>query len=151
MTAPLHKLHDFYQPPPPSWRPQTIGWYVIFAIAALLLLWLVVHIVRRWIADRYRREAIRELALARPEHLSELLKRTALFAWPREEVAALSGEDWLKFLGDSAQSAPFASAPANRIEDLALNPVPLSREDEATLRNAAQTWIQRHRRRNVQA
>ena len=92
MTAPLDKLHDFYQPPPPSWRPQTIGWYVVFAIAALLLLWLVVHLMRRWIANRYRREAMRELVSANPEQLSELLKRTALSAWPREKVAALSGE-----------------------------------------------------------
>jgi hypothetical protein len=74
MTAPLDKLHDFYQPSPPSWRPQTIGWYVVFAIAALLLLWLVIHLVRRWIANRYRREAMRELAHARPEQLSALLK-----------------------------------------------------------------------------
>jgi hypothetical protein len=57
MRAPLDNLHDFYQPPPPSWRPQTIGWFVVFAIAALLVLWLVVHLFRRWRANRYRREA----------------------------------------------------------------------------------------------
>ena len=144
MTAPLDRLHDFYQPPPPSWLPQTIGWYVVFTIAALLFLWFVVHGVRRWIANRYRREAIRELALARPEEMSELLKRTALSAWPRESVAALSGQAWLKFLDDSARSQLFQTAPANRLEDLALAPTPISHEDEAALRTAAATWIRRH-------
>ena len=41
-TAPntaLDKLHDYYQPAPPTWTPQTIGWYVLFGIVALLLLW----------------------------------------------------------------------------------------------------------------
>lgn len=151
MSSPLDRLHDFYQPPPPSWRPQTVGWYVVFAILSALLLWLLVHLVRRRLADRYRREALRELAVVKPEHLSELLKRTALSAWPREEVAALSGEEWLKFLDNSAQSNLFESAPANRIEQLALEPAPLTREDEAALRVAAQTWIRRHRRRHVQA
>jgi Domain of unknown function (DUF4381) len=144
MRVPLDKLNDFYQPPPPSWRPQTVGWYVVFAIATILLLWLAVHLIRRWIADRYRRAAIRELASARPEHLSELLKRTALSAWPREKVAALSGEAWLKFLDDSAGGDTFQRAPANLLEDLALNPAPLSHEDEAALRDAAATWIRRH-------
>jgi hypothetical protein len=145
MTAPLDKLHDFYQPPPPSWMPQTIGWYVVFAIAALLLAWLVVHVLRRWIADRYRREALRELVSTNPEHLSELLKRTALSAWPREKVAALSGEAWLTFLDDSSCSDVFQYAPANRLEELALSPAPLSSEDEAALRRAAATWINQHK------
>jgi Domain of unknown function (DUF4381) len=146
MTAPLDKLHDFYQPPPPSWRPQTIGWYVVFAIAALLLLWLVVHLIRRWIADRYRREALHELAHARPEQLSELLKRTALSGWPREKVASLSGATWLKFLDDSAHIALFQRAPASMLEEIALRHVSLSTEDESALRQAAATWIRMHRR-----
>jgi hypothetical protein len=145
MNPPLEKLHDFYQPSPPSWRPQTIGWYVVFAIVFLLLLWLAAHLIRRWIADRYRREALRELVFTRPEHLSELLKRTALSAWPREKVAALSGEDWLRFLDGSAQSDLFQSAPANRLEEVALNPIPVSSEEEAALRDAAATWIRSHR------
>jgi Domain of unknown function (DUF4381) len=144
MTPPLDKLHDFYQPPPPSWRPQTIGWYVVFAIAGLLLLWFTVDLVRRWFANRYRREAMRELATTRPEQLSELLKRTALSAFPREKVAALSGEAWLQFLDDSARNDLFGHAPANRLEELALRPATLTREDEAVLRNAVVTWIRRH-------
>jgi hypothetical protein len=146
MTAPLDKLHDFYQPALPSWRPQTIGWYVVFGIAALLLLWLAVHIIRRWLADRYRREALRELAQTRPEELSELLKRTALSLWPREAVASLSGEAWLRFLDESARSELFQSAPASLLEEIALRPVSLSSEDESALRNAAALWIRKHRR-----
>ncbi len=69
----LDNLHDFYQPPPPAWTPQTIGWYFLFAIAGLLLLWAVAHLIRAWLANRYRREALNELALLPPEQFSALL------------------------------------------------------------------------------
>jgi hypothetical protein len=144
MTAPLDNLHDFYQPPPPSWRPQTIGWYVLFAIVGLALLWTAIHFLRKWMANRYRREALRELALLPPPEFSALLKRTALAAWPREKVASLSGEPWLRFLNESAQGELFHSAPANRIEELALQPASISHEDEQTLRQTAALWIRRH-------
>jgi len=156
MKTPLDKLHDFYRPPPPSWRPQTIGWYVVFVVCALLLLWLAVHLVRQWNANRYRREALKELTHSKAVELSSLLKRTALCAWPRQEVAALSGEAWLTFLDTSAGRPLFAEPPANRIEDFALQPAAISSEDEDTLRRASARWIKTHKvprpgRRHVSA
>lgn len=145
MTAPLDKLHDFYQPPPPAWTPQTIGWYVVFATIALLAMWMAIHSLRKWLANRYRREALRELALLQPEEFSTLLKRTALSAWPREKVASLSGEAWLNFLNESAKNNSFQQAPGNRIEEIALRSQTLSSEDEQTLRKVTAAWIRRHR------
>jgi len=145
MNAPLDKLHDFYQPAPPSWRPQTIGWYVVFAICALALLWLAVHLIRVWHENRYRRDALKELDHTEVAELSALLKRTALCAWPRQEVAALSGGAWLKFLDKSTSHPLFAVSPMNRIEDLALKPSPISGEDENALRQASASWIKTHK------
>ena len=145
MTGPLDKLHDFYQPAPPAWTPQTIGWYVVFAVAGLLLLWLVIHSIRRRLANRYRREALRALASAQPQEFSALLKRTALTAWPREKVAPLSGESWLTFLNQTAAGELFQDSPANRIEEAALHVIPLTASDEQVLRAATATWIRRHR------
>lgn len=145
MTAPLDKLHDFYQPPPPAWTPQTIGWYVVFAILGLLILWLTFRTIQHWRKNHYRREALRELASTSPHQLSTLLKRTALVAWPRERVASLSGEAWLQFLSDTANETAFHQAPGSRIEDIALQPITLSAEDEQSLRQLAANWIRRHR------
>src|SRR5271167_5027887 len=113
MTAPpstspaLNNLHDFYQPAPPAWTPQTIGWYVLFAIIGLAFVWMTIHWIRKWFANRYRREALRELALLPAEQFSTLLKRTALAAWPREKVASLNGEAWLNFLNETALNGLF--------------------------------------------
>ena len=141
----LDKLHDYYQPAPPAWTPQTIGWYVLFGIVALLLLWVAIHAIRRWLVNRYRREALRELAIVTPDQFSALLKRTALAAWPREKVASLSGDAWLKFLSDAGATESFRSAPGNRIEELALRAGSPSIEDEQILRTTVAEWIRRHR------
>ncbi|HMH14667.1 MAG TPA: DUF4381 domain-containing protein [Edaphobacter sp.] len=141
----LAKLHDYYQPVQPSWIPQTIGWYVLFAICALLFFWFSIHAIRRWLTNRYRREALRELATTTPAQFSALLKRTALAAWPREKVASLSGDAWLQFLGDVAATESFRSPPGNRIEELAFSGGTTSREDEQALRTIATEWIRRHR------
>ena len=141
----LAKLHDYYQPPPPAWTPQTIGWYVLFGAVVALVLWVAIRSVRAWMANRYRREALRTLAIVTPDQLSGLLKRTALAAWPREKVASLNGDAWLKFLDDTAPTRSFDTAPGNRVEELALSSEPISTDEEQALRTIAANWIRRHR------
>jgi hypothetical protein len=145
MSAQLDKLHDFYQPLPPPWTLQTAGWYVVFALAGLVIVWMMARGIRRWLRNRYRREALRELALLPPEQFSALLKRTALAVWPRENVAALSGDAWIAFLNETAGGRLFDRAPGNRVEDLALRCSALSRSDEQELRRLTAEWIRRHR------
>jgi Domain of unknown function (DUF4381) len=145
VTSPLDGLHDFYEPPPPSWMPQTIGWYVVFVLLALAAIWCAIRVVRHWFANRYRREALRELATLAPDQFSTLLKRVALAAWPRERVASLNGEAWLAFLNETSGKDAFRQAPGNRIEELALRPATtLSADDMQRLRQIAADWIRGH-------
>ncbi len=80
-----------------------------------------------------------------PAQFSALIKRTALAAWPREQVASLSGDDWLNFLNQTAKTESFQTAPGNRIEELALRTSDTSAEDEQALRAIIANWIRRHR------
>lgn len=145
MRAPLEQLHDFYQPAPPSWHPQTLGAYVTLCILAILLIALAAFLWHRWKRNSYRREALRDLSQTDVRHISELLKRTALSAWPREQVAALTGSEWLTFLNTSAEQAPFNSTVADEFETMAFSSSKPSREDEKTIRSAASVWIKHHR------
>lgn len=141
----LDKLHHYYQPAPPLWTPQTIGWYVLFVIIALLLFWFAVHVIRAWVRNRYRREALSELTTATPDQFSTLLKRTALAAWPREKIASLSGDAWIDFLNSSAKNDLFHGLLGERIEEIALHQNIVSQEDEHTLRALTAEWIRSHR------
>lgn len=144
MSAPLEQLHDFYQPPPPSWRPQTVGSYVSLSIVVVLLIALIAFFWHRWTRNRYRREALRELPHTDVHHISELLKRTALSAWPRADVASLTGPAWLAFLNSSAKQTPFDTADAKQLETMAFYDPEPSRESESVLRSAASVWIEHH-------
>jgi hypothetical protein len=31
--------------------PQTIGWYVVFALATAAVIWMAVHFIRKWLAN----------------------------------------------------------------------------------------------------
>jgi hypothetical protein len=112
LTSPdaLKDLADIVLPDPVSWYPQAWGWKVLAGALLVAALALAVRWARRFVANRYRREALEECALLaadldgesrRPAALGEmavLLKRTALSAWPRGEVASLSGQGWIDFL-----------------------------------------------------
>jgi hypothetical protein len=108
---PVAGLIDIPLPREVSLWPQT--WearlaIVVLVAAAIAAVWRFVHLRR---VNRYRREALAELDLiardggsARPELLSQLsvlIRRTALAAFPREQVTALLGPAWLSFLDRS--------------------------------------------------
>lgn len=108
--AALRTLKDIVVPPPVSWFPQTWGWAVLALIVAVIAVILILHWLKRYRADRYRREALRELDALKAQWnapsgdedavaaLAVLLKRVALAAYPRREVAALTGAPWTEFL-----------------------------------------------------
>ena len=70
---------------------------------------LVAAAIVRHQRNAYRRAALQELATADAGAISAILKRTALAAFPREQVASLSGAEWLAFL-DRTGGTRFAAS-----------------------------------------
>jgi hypothetical protein len=104
--ASLERLHDIVMPPAAPWWPPAPGWYVVAGAVALAT---VVVAARAWAQYRraaYRRAALAELGSLPPTaeatpRVAEILKRVALAAYPREEVAGLSGAAWVLWLGET--------------------------------------------------
>lgn len=112
--ASLDRLHDIVVPAAVPWWPPAPGWLWFLAAVMLGVLGVLVRVVIGWQQNRYRREALAELARLEAVAadstgcaadalcgLSELLKRTALTAFPRQQVAALTGPAWFEFLDRS--------------------------------------------------
>lgn len=158
----MNDLADIVTPPPPAWWPQTVGWLLVGICMLCALLWLGWRTWRHWRANRYRRAALKELGRLQagldangPDRaqallsLAELLKRTALAAWPRETVAALSGTSWREFLlahaGKAADAVPTL---AMLIETEYLDRAALGRWPAQQTRDTAaacRRWIAEHR------
>lgn len=158
----LTELADLVQPPPVSWRPQTVGWEMLGVLLAALALWLAWRGIRRWLRNRYRREALAELKQlerrwqAAPDTgpvvlaaLPALIKRCALAAWPREQVASRSGEAWAQFLLSHAGHAIHgAQALAPLVREIEYRDPrrlqSVSATDVQVLIEATRQWIQGH-------
>ena len=156
----LEKLHEIILPEPVSWMPQTIGWYAIFGLVLFVAGWWVYRRLRRYRTNRYRRLALEELAvieqeLQRPEKRAEvlakipvLLKGTALSAFPRTDVAALSGEKWLFFLDKTMGGKNFTEGEGRLLPELAYAPVQriaqLPDEQIGKLLQLIRRWIKMH-------
>ena len=148
----LERLHDIVTFPPAPFWPPAPGWYVLslaLVIATGWACWWTVHHRR---TNAYRRTALTELQAAgvHPDQLRilpELLKRTALAAYPRERVASLSGGAWLAFLDETGAEPAFVAGPGRLLGDLAYDPAlvrRMSAADADALLAAAITWIRRH-------
>jgi len=156
----LQNLHEIFLPDPVSWVPRTIGWYAAFGLILLVAGWWVYGRLRRFRKNRYRRLALEELAviereLQRPEKRSKslseipvLLKRTAISAFPRSEVADLSGERWLAFLDKTMGGKNFTEGEGRLLPELAYAPVQriaqFSDEQIGILLQLVRHWIKGH-------
>ncbi|MEZ5541440.1 MAG: DUF4381 domain-containing protein [Pseudomonadota bacterium] len=139
---PLAALRPPHPPAAIDWWPPAPGWWLLAGLALLgvVLLW--------W---RHRRTRLRRAALAELRQLertatddtqlaialNRLLRRVALARFPRTRVAALAGDDWLRFL-DSRVSG-FASGPGR-----VLGVAPYAPEcalERAALVGLARQWI----------
>jgi hypothetical protein len=154
MNPSLEQLHDIALPDPVSWMPQTAGWWILLALVLAISVRQVVAARRRWKENRYRRLALRELdridagldSPAARADLPALVKKTALARWPRETVASLSGQEWLRFLDESYGERAFTEGPGRLLPDLAYAtadtvPAESVRQLSAVIRD----WIRRHR------
>lgn len=114
-TLPLRDLH---LPDAIGWWPLAPGWWGVIVILGLVLSYVLWRAFRRWQFNGPRRYAMRELARYESEYLvhrdpvtlgkqlSELLRRGMLAYAPRDEVAGLTGAEWLAWL-DRGMPLPY--------------------------------------------
>ena len=141
-------MHDIVVSDPVSWWPLAPGWFVLLLALTLALAWAAAKTFRHWRKNAYRREALRSLELIEPPELPELVKRVCLSAWPREQVATLSGDEWLKFLDQSANTNDFSQGAGRLLLELSYNPNLSIQNDDAEyqrLSKAVSRWIKESR------
>lgn len=146
-------LRDIALPDPvPAWPPAPLFWWLLGAalVATALLAWRL--------AVARRRSAYRRAGRARLDSLADgsdpssivagtsvILKRVALAAFPREEVAALSGLPWLAFLDSKVGGREFVTGPGVVLPRVTIEGSDATPEEARALLALASRWIARHR------
>jgi hypothetical protein len=156
----LAGMADVAVPGPVPWYPLAWGWWVLAGVLVAAVLALAIRRARRWVADRYRREALEKCAALEASLESEsrratalaelavLLKRTALSAWPRAEVASLSGPAWIDFLRRHGGRARIDEPIARLLDTAEYQPgllASVSPPDAHACARAVRAWIEGHR------
>jgi hypothetical protein len=151
---PVAGLIDFPLPREVSLWPQT--WEARIAIVLLLAagiaaVWRFVHYRR---VNRYRREALAELnaiAQAPPSgrkdpltRLTLLVRRTALAAFPREEVASLGGLAWLTFLDRTYGGHEFSQGVGRLLVSGPYQRISANEGELQSLSGLVRRWIKVH-------
>lgn len=141
----INLLEEVPEPDPISLMPQTPGWVVLGALLLLSLAWCFHWAWTGWKANAYIRAALTELADSNddPALIAGILRRTALVAFPRSEIAPLVGESWLSFLDDTYPGNGFAEGPGRILATAAYRNEGKSPE----LTRIADEWIRGHTRK----
>lgn len=106
----LLALRDIQAPATPGWWPLAFGWWILLAVFLFcLLLWLIVKHKRKL---NYFQIAERELKLFASQYrldkdkqrllleLSRWLRQVAILAYPQQQIAGLTGRNWVIFLDE---------------------------------------------------
>ena len=146
----LDLMHELVLPEPIPWLPQTPGWWIAFGWFFAVLLVSGRYWMMRRRRNRYRRDALAELKAIETapdlgptesaQQIATLLKRTALVAYPRRDVASIFGKDWAEFLTESANDDKQIAAAAESLAAAAYRPDAIGDE----LVQAARRWIRLH-------
>ena len=162
--ASLQNLNDIVLPATVGWWPLATGWYFLLGLLLIALAWFSYRSLHRWMNNRYRRAALQELQLlanrihaideqnpekrdAKLRQIPILLKRTALSAYPRRQVASLSGKDWFHFLNSTVKASPFIGSTASTLNKISYSSGELSAVDSKAIEvllTVCRQWLKHH-------
>ena len=126
---PLAQLRDLHLPQAVADWPPALGWWLLAGLVLFGLVWSMRALYWRYKSNAYRRFAQRELKAIVAEHaetqdarralsrLQFLMKRVAMTAFNRAEVAALSGVAWTQFLDATSTTNQFSLGPGELLID----------------------------------
>ena len=137
-----------------DWWPPAIGWW-FSTLLALLVIFVLVRLLRSYLARRRQRATVLRqfegLRAGLKESIdadglrsaSEFLRRVALTYYPRDRVAALSGDAWLAFLDQSGGGDQFRRGPGAVLGDTVYREKVPDDIDTDALLDLMRRWIVR--------
>jgi hypothetical protein len=151
---PLANLKDIHLPDAVSAWPPAPGWWILAFLILSLLGWSIWIVWKKYQQKHLFRVSITTLEAIENDYkkhqdpqllirqYSLLLRRISLALFPRSEVASLTGQAWLEFLDERAQTSLFKSEAGK----LLLN-APYQRPERAIkhleqLNDSMKNWIQ---------
>lgn len=145
-------LKDIHVPPPVGWWPPAPGWWFLPLLTAAVG-YAVFRLWQRRKRPNIRKLGLRELArlesdsslapIQKVQQISILLRRIALSVYSREQVAGLSGREWLAWLDGLLADGRFSSGPGQVLADAPFRAELLQPAQIDALFLLCRDWLQR--------
>ena len=153
-NAALRTIFETEYPEQISLIPSTPGWWLLLFVLLGLIARAIWRRRQRYLRDRYRRDALAELAkikeriqaggIEAARELSPLLRATAIAAVGRETMSELQGESYALALAELAPDQE--RLPVEDLQYLAYAPLDKSETmDINALITPLECWIKQHR------
>lgn len=134
-------IRDLHLPEMIAWWPVAPGWWVLFVLLLFASGFIIWRALQNYHLNTARRRAISQLKHLQAEYesshdavllgirISKLLRRAMLAYAPRDEIAGLTGKNWLAWLDQGLASKVFTDGPGHNIESLPYCKVDLDTTD----------------------
>ena len=145
-------LRDIHLPEPISWWPIAPGWWLL--AAGLLLTLISLIIVRKiYLGRQLKRDIAHELEAIKQQYqqtqnktqlvsaLSSLIRRATMTFYPSQNIAGLTGEDWLHFLDSTTTITGFQTGPGQILADGPYQRPSHEAETETALLKLCRSWL----------
>ncbi len=143
-TSALEGLQSLYEPEAVRFSFDATGWKIVFGCLLLLFVVFLIRITRKYIRNKYRREAIASLQKSPATDTALiLLKQLAMRVYGREQVGKLSGDNWLAFLDKTGKNVHFSEL-SGELQTYVFRGTKLSPDTERRLITNSIAWIKTH-------
>jgi len=146
------------EPAPVKFTYTTPGWYVLGALLLLLIIVVAWLLIRHYMRNRYRREAIKSLLQIENMYAAKnnytdlvyetnmLAKRVAMSTYGRPSVAGLRGEEWINYMNSKWRKKSFNTNDALLLTNNLYTFSPLPAEQASLFVSKTKDWIRKHRK-----
>jgi hypothetical protein len=150
----LSELEPLYEPDKIQFSFQTPGWYIVFGLIGIIILFAILKWIQNYTKNKYRREALKNLETIENHYninndsfylnaVFVLLKVVAIQKFGRETVAQSFGDSWLKFLEAKGKDTPFQKHAAV-VSAILYESGEVSSADAKQLFELTRKWIKTH-------
>lgn len=154
MDADLQQLKDIHLPHAIHSWPTAPGWMILFLVLAIIAAYLIhvsfsIHRRKKTVKFAHSKlKNLRKLCSENTENInitaevSTLIRRTALYYFNRNDIAGLTGNDWLEFLNQSGNTTQFTDGIGRLLIDAPYSKhVSAENADLTSLFDLTQAWL----------
>jgi len=150
LSMPITDLGSLIEPDPIKFSFETTGWYVLLILIIISISVLFYRWLKKYQSNAYRREALKEITnfqkqpiISSVDNIMILLKKVAMHAYGRQEVASLTGETWYSYLESKGKNTAFMKI-GQRIAENIYEEKPMENKTLDELVVLSKRWIKTH-------